>query len=193
MDKTRMKRAQDTCAEALHMPRGKPRKETGRVSLDRHQYRQHARQLAAEKKKTREAVARAEQAEARNETLEKTLAEAKAQVDIWKRNTQEQIHKTISVKTEEKERADQAEKDRDHYKAEYEKLGELNKKIRAEMKATEAAHKEDYQKWKAELNDKETTFQEKETAGKELVAEMYEGSDSYPEIYLEFISFRLRQ
>ena len=152
MDKTRMKRAQDICAEALNMPRGKPHKETGRVSMDHKQYRQHARQLAAEKRKTRTAKERAERAEAKNETLETALG------------GERQARQGVKI------RADQAEKDRDWYKAEYEALGKLNKEIREQLRATEAARKADYQAWKKELNDKEKTFEQKETAGQELVA-----------------------
>ena len=152
MDKTRMKRAQDICAKALNMPRGTPHTETGRVSMDHKQYRQHARKLEAEKRKTRTAKERAERAEAKNETLEPALAgERQARQGV-------------------KTRADQAEVDRDWYKAEYEALGKLNKKIREQLRATEAARKADYQAWKKELNDKEKTFEQKETAGRELVA-----------------------
>ena len=66
MDVIRMKKAQDICAEVLKMPRGKPHKETGRVSMDHKQYRQHARALAAEKKKTGTAEKQAERADTKN-------------------------------------------------------------------------------------------------------------------------------
>ena len=160
MNKIRMKRAQDICAEVLNMPRGKPHEETGRVSMDHKQYRQYARKLEAEKKKTRAASMRAEKAERRAGELDRALAGER------------------QARGDETARADQAETDRDRYKAEYEKLGQLNKDIRAEMKATEQARKEDYQAWKKELNDKEKSFQEKEAAGRQLIDQLRARAES---------------
>ena len=57
-------------------------------------------------------------------------------------------------------------------KTEYQKLGELNKSIRAEMTATGEAHKEDYQVWKKTLNDAKKTYEEKEAAGRTLVGDL---------------------
>ena len=132
MDVIRMKKAQDICAEVLNMPRGKPHKETGRVSMDHKQYRQHARALAAEKKKTRTAEKRAE---AKNETLKTALAGEK------------------NGRKGEKTRADNADAELEKQKTEYKELGDANRILRQRLKDSGQARQEDYQTLKRIMTD----------------------------------------
>ena len=128
MDKTRMKKAQDICAQVLKMPRGKPHTETGRVSMDHKQYRQHARALAAEEKKTRAAHTKID-------SLTTALTGEK------------------NGRQGEKTRAEKAEAELKKQKAEYKELGDANRTLRQRLKDSGQARQEDYQAVKRIMTD----------------------------------------
>ena len=145
-DRKQSVQAQNVCAEALGMERGKPKEETGKVHLAPGDYRRKAQEQEA-------AVVRATE----------TVQDAADRCSVKERDASYAVQKSL-------------EKQIDEHIAENEdlKLVELNRQLREQLKQSGIAKQADYQALKKAKEDRYKEHEEKKAAMNQVVTDVKE-------------------